>query len=76
MLLCLIITTSCTSAPLKKSPEIWFIDSENDVLFRRKDDHTEYAIPIKGNEKAMELFMCIPSKSFNEVIEVNLGTAN
>lgn len=66
----------CTSAPLKKSPEIWFIDSENDVLFRRKDDKTELAIPIKGNEKAMKHFMCLPSDGFNKLIEDNLGTSN
>jgi len=60
------------NAPLKKSPEVWFIDAENDVLFRRKDDQTEYAIPIKGNEKAMKLFMCLPSKEIDKMIEVEL----
>lgn len=66
----------CTNAPLKKSPEVWLIDAETDVLYRRKDDSTEYAIPIKGNEKAMKLFMCIPSKEIDNMIEVNLVTPN
>lgn len=68
--------TGCSSAPLKKNPEIWFISAEDDVLFRRKDDNTEYAIPIKGNEKAMKQFMCIPSGEFDEAVEVNLGATD
>ena len=66
----------CMSAPLKKSPEIWFIDADYDVLYRRKKDDTEYAIPIKGNPEAMKKFMCVPSGEFNEAIEVNLGITN
>jgi hypothetical protein len=57
------------SAPLRKSPEVWFIDAETDVLYRRKDENTELAIPIKGNEKAMELFMCIPSQEIDYLID-------
>jgi len=59
----------CMSAPLKKSPEVWLIDAEADVLFRRKDDTTELAIPIKGNQKAMKEFMCIPSKEIDYLID-------
>lgn len=62
----------CTNAQLKKSPEIWLIDAENDVLYRRKDENTEYAIPIKGNEKTMKSFMCIPSKEIDNMIEVDI----
>lgn len=68
--------TSCMSAPPKAKIETWLIDAETDVLFRRKDDETEYAIPIKGNAEDMKKFMCFPTKSIDNLIEVRLGTSN
>lgn len=66
----------CTSVPLKKSPEIWLIDGETDVLYRRKNDETEYAIPIKGNHNTVKEFMCVPSKEIDDMIEVKIGPTN
>ena len=71
----LLITTNimgCMNAPLKKSPEIWFIDPVTDVLYRRKNESTEYAIPIKNNPSMLQ-FMCIPSGSFDETIMYEYG---
>jgi hypothetical protein len=65
----LINILGCTSVPLRKSPEVWFIDADADVLYRRKNDNTEYAIPIKGNVQLMKKFMCLPSEEVDYLID-------
>lgn len=55
------------NAPLKKSPEFWLIDPVDSVLYRKKSDTIEYAIPIKNNPD-MKRFMCVPSESLDELI--------
>lgn len=57
----------CTSATVKSRNEVWLIDSEEVVLFRRISDTKEQAIPIKGN-KDMKKFMCISNAEFDDLV--------
>lgn len=57
----------CTNAPLKRSPEIWLIDQEDVLLYRKKNADYELVIPIKGNEEIKQ-FMCIHGDEFERII--------
>ena len=68
LILILLIGQGCKSGPIKTNVEIWLIDEEDDLLYRRKDDNIEYVIPIKNNPE-VERFLCIPSENFDEIIK-------
>lgn len=76
VLLFLASTLACTTVeplvkpvPEKKKVEIWLIDSEDVVLFRRISDQSEEAIPIQNNPQAMDKFMCISREEADYWIE-------
>lgn len=68
LILILLIGQGCKSGPIKTNVEIWLIDEEDNLLYRRKDDNIEYVIPIKNNPE-VERFLCIPSENFDEIIK-------
>jgi len=59
--------TACTSGSLKSRNEVWLIDAESVVLYRRIAENKEQAIPIKGN-KDMKKFMCISNAEFDDLV--------
>lgn len=71
VLLALLLLTNILGCSLgigKRKVEIWFIDEEEDVLYRAINDKEDVAIPIKNN-KSMERFMCIDSDEFDNFVE-------
>lgn len=69
VLLMLVGTMGCTHGPQKRKVEIWLIDGDTDVLYRRVSETYEDAIPISGNSRAMDRFMCIDRSEADYWIE-------
>lgn len=67
-------TNSCGLAPLKKEVEIWLIDEQELLLFRKIKGGKEQVIPISEN-KDMNRFLCIDQREYKELYEslIELG---
>jgi len=61
----------CGHAKLKRDVEIWLIDREELLLYRKIDGGNEQVIPLQS--KSMDRFMCMDKKEaraiINEIIE-------
>jgi len=61
----------CGHAKLKREIEIWLIDREELLLYRKIDGGNEQVIPLQS--KSMDRFICIDKKEaraiINEIIE-------
>lgn len=63
-----LIMMGCTHGqPRKNNREIWLIDNEEMVLYRRISEESETVIPLKS--KSMDRFMCIDKKEFDKMVE-------
>lgn len=58
--------TGCGHVKPKREIEIWFIDSEELILYRQIQGLHEQVIPLKS--KSMERFMCIDKKEAQKLI--------
>ena len=58
----------CSHGTVKRDHEIWLIDGEEIVLFRKIIGGKEEVIPIKGNPD-MKKFMCVSDEELDEIID-------
>ena len=60
--------TGCMNAPVKKTNlEMWFINNEEQLLYRTISDESETVIPIKS--KSVRKFMCIDKDKYKDLID-------
>lgn len=67
-LLILPIIQGCMNAPVKRTIELWLVNSEEGVLYRVISNDREKIFPIKGNKEA-EKMMCVHQDQYYQLIE-------
>lgn len=68
MNLLIMTTMACAPAQKKIDVEVWLIDEEELVLYRKIKGGKEQVIPLHRN-KSTHKFMCVDTDEFNAVIE-------
>lgn len=67
MILLVLSMSACTSAPVQRKTEVWFIDPTTTSLYRVISEDKELVIPINLNP-AVQKFMCVSKDEFKDII--------